>query len=62
MTISCGKFSCSVTVGSSCFGAGLICISSVFTTTSSMKQRQIFIVYVDDQHQWHEQAKMQTLP
>ena len=58
MIISCGKFSSSFTTG----GAS-ICFSSVFTTTSSVsvKRRQIFNAYVDDQNQW-QQAKIKTLP
>lgn len=57
MIISCGKFSSSFTVGSSFSGGGSICISSVFTTTSSVivKRRQIFNACVDDQNQWHKQ-------
>ena len=63
MIISCGKFSSSFTVGSSFSGGASICISSVFTTASSVsvKRRQIFNACVDDQNQW-QQAKIKTLP
>ena len=63
MIISCGKFSSSFTVGSSFSGGASICISSVFTTISSVivKRRQIFNACVDDQNQW-QQAKIKNLP
>ena len=63
MIISCGKFSSSFTVGSSFSGGASICISSVFTTISSVivKSRQIFNACVDDQNQW-QQAKIKNLP
>ena len=62
MIISCGKFSSSFTVGSSFSGGASICISSVFTTISSVivKRRQIFNACVDDQNQW-QQAKIKNL-
>ena len=53
MIISGGKFSCSLIVDSSCSGGDSIGISN---KTSSIKRRQIFITYVDDQNQ-RQQAK-----
>ena len=63
MIISCDKFSSSFTAVCSSFsGSASICISSVFTTTSSVsvKRRQFFNACVDDQNQW-QQAKVKTV-